>query len=119
MKRLLIIPLLASLLFSAPAMAHTSISKTSIEAGQTIQVLPSNFQFSFGQPVGLAALTLKSTAGKSIPLSFDKPKSMQTSFIVNLPDLAPGDYVFHWRAVSKDGHVIKGKIPFSYKPAQP
>jgi methionine-rich copper-binding protein CopC len=34
-------------------------------------------------------------------------------FAVGLPELAPGDYVVEWRALSQDSHVVTGEIRFS------
>lgn len=96
-----------------PAVAHTTIQSSNIENGAALTDAPTVFEFSFGSAVGLAALELETLSGQAVALSFDPPRGMQKDFSVSLPELASDTYVFKWRAVAKDGHVMKGEVSFT------
>ena len=96
-----------------PALAHTTITTSNIESGSILAELPAALSFSFGANVGLAAVSLATTDGDEIALDYAAPKSMEKSFEVPLPVLVAADYVFSWRAVSTDGHVMTGEIDFT------
>lgn len=96
-----------------PALAHTTISESNIESGATISEVPESLSFAFGGKVGLAAVDLKTEDGAVIALDYVAPKSMEKEFVVPLPELEPAAYTFSWRAVSTDGHVMTGDIPFT------
>jgi methionine-rich copper-binding protein CopC len=103
---------------AAPAAAHVVVKSSNIEKGGAYGValgnpVPENLEIAFNSDVGLAELRLETAAGEPVKLDFAKPKAFQASFIVPLPTLTAGAYVFHWRAVAKDGHAMNGKIEFS------
>ena len=104
---------LAVLLTTAPALAHTTIIKSNIQPGAAMAEAPSVFEFSFGDEVGLAALELETLAGDSILIDFERPSAKDRDFSVPLPAIEPGDYVLKWRAIAKDGHVMRGEVAFS------
>ena len=104
---------IAAILFAAPALAHTKIQAANIENGATLSGAPSAFEFSFGSAVGLAGLELETLAGEAVAISFDPPPGMQKDFSVALPPLVADAYVLKWRAVAKDGHVMKGEVSFT------
>lgn len=97
----------------APALAHTTIETANIEDGATLTDAPPAFEFSFGSAVGLAGLKLETVAGEALTISFDPPRGMQKDFSVALPPLDTDAYVLKWRAVAKDGHVMKGEVSFT------
>lgn len=104
---------IAAVLFAAPALAHTTIKTANIENGATLKEAPPAFEFSFGSAVGLAGLELETLAGAAVAINFDPPRAMQKSFTVALPPLVADTYVLKWRAVAKDGHVMKGEVSFT------
>ncbi len=107
---------LASVAFlAAPALAHTSVQTANIEDAAVIDTLPDDFSFSFGQPVGLIAFSIRTEAGESVDLDFKPPKAPAETFTVPLPDLAPGAYTVEWRTIAKDGHPMTGKSTFELK----
>lgn len=114
MKRLLIAVLAATglLLGSAiPALAHTSLTKSNIEAGSEIAKIPDVLELEFAKAVGLASVTLE--GAHDTETSLKTAKSMSTTHSVTLPDLGPGSYTLTWRAVAGDGHVMTGEISFT------
>ncbi len=112
-RKIFAIAAMAATLFAAPALAHTAIQTANIENGATLTEAPPAFEFSFGSAVGLAALELETAAGKAVEMSFDLPRDMQKDFFVALPPLLKNVYVLKWRAVAKDGHVMKGEVSFT------
>ena len=105
--------LAALLIFASPALAHTTIVASNIEDGIELKAAPEVFEFSFGAEVGLAGLKLETLAGESVEIEFERPRQMGKDFAVPLPSLEPGSYVLKWRAVAKDGHVMRGEIDFT------
>ncbi|WP_425410046.1 copper resistance CopC family protein [Hyphococcus sp.] len=120
MKRLLIGALAAVTFAAGPASAHVAIKSSNIEQGHVYDAspenpLPENLEISFSGDVGLAEIRLETAAGETIDLEYADPKDFQSAFIIPLPSLAVGSYVFHWRALAKDGHAMNGKIEFSVR----
>ncbi len=118
MIRFLVGALVAMLIGAAPAAAHVVVKSSSIEQGGVYGAalgnpVPEKLEITFNGDVGLAELRLETEAGEPVGLDFVKPKVFQASFVIPLPALAAGQYVFHWRALAKDGHAMNGKIEFS------
>ena len=103
----------AVLMLAAPAFAHTTIVASNIEDGAELTSAPDTFEFSFGADVGLAGLELETLAGEAVDIAFERPRQMGKDFSVPLPTLEPNAYVLKWRAVAKDGHVMRGEIDFT------
>lgn len=104
---------LAVVLVAPLASAHTTVKSSTLEDGGIYQTIPEVFDMVFAQKVGLASLVLTDENGNKIDLDFMPPKSMSTEFSIPMPKLQRGDYTISWRAVSKDGHVLKGDIRFT------
>lgn len=102
-------------IMAAPALAHTSVEMTNIEDAAVLETLPDAFSFSFGQPVGLIAFSIRTETGETVETGFQPPRAPAKTFSVPLPDLAPGRYTFEWRTLSKDGHPMNGKSSFELK----
>jgi methionine-rich copper-binding protein CopC len=104
------------LVMASSSLAHTKVESASLEDGGVYQTVPETFDLVFAQDVGLAALELKNEQGDVVSLEYKKPSSMQGTFKVPLPRLTKGAYSLSWRAISKDGHVLKGKVNFTVSP---
>lgn len=105
----------ATLWMAAPASAHTTIIASNIADGAELAASPQTFEFAFGADVGLAGLELETLAGDAVDIAFQRPSEMGRDFSVPLPDLVAGPYVLKWRAVARDGHVMRGEIDFVVK----
>lgn len=114
-QKILAAAFLSLSLAAAPALAHVSVQTTSIEDAAVIERLPDEFAFSFSQPVGLIAFSIRTEAGAAVDLGFTPPRARAKIFTVPLPDLAPGLYVIEWRTMSSDGHPMTGKLTFELK----
>lgn len=102
-------------IMAAPALAHTSVEMANIEDAAVLETLPDAFSFSFGQPVGLIAFSIRTETGEIVDTTFEPPKAPAKSFSVPLPDLPPGRYTLEWRTLSKDGHPMHGRSAFELK----
>ena len=111
--KLLLSACLATIMVAPLANAHTTVKSSTLEDGGIYQTIPDFFDLVFARKVGLASLTLKDTDGKEIVLDFTLPKSMETKFSIPMPKLKNGQYSMSWRAVAKDGHVLKGDMRFT------
>lgn len=104
--------LMASLL--APgAIAHTQVQSATLEDGGVYQTMPDVFDLVFAQKVGLATFSMKDSQGQDVIVDFVPPKSREAKFSIPMPKLQSGLYEMTWRAVSKDGHFVKGSLSFT------
>ena len=53
--------------------------------------------------------------GENIKLSTNILMKTSKIHSINLPKLTSGKYFFKWRAMSEDGHIIKGNLKFNIK----
>jgi len=100
---------------SIPAVqAHTPLLHSVPENGATLETAPAEFVLTFKKKVKLVLLRLK---GGSIDLKL-RPEinAEKDKHALTLPELSTGSYTATWRAIGKDGHVMKGSIPFSIQP---
>lgn len=104
--------LMASLV-TPTAMAHTKVQSATLEDGGVYQTMPDVFDLVFAQKVGLATFSLKNSEGKAVVVDFTPPKSREVKFSIPMPELKSGFYEMTWRAVSKDGHIVKGSLSFT------
>jgi len=56
--------------------------------------------------------TLNKFEGNEVKLSKEPLMKNSKNHSIPLPPLKPGIYNFKWRAMSEDGHIIKGKSNF-------
>lgn len=134
--------LLAALLLSATASAHTAVTAVTPAAFATVSA-PRAVQLSFSEPIDLhfatvkvyplkvtgdhpalnrAAETLLKTAlgakDDAAQRADTAPKLSGMGAKLSLPlkpGLKPGNYAVLWRILSDDGHVVTGQSVFSVK----
>ena len=105
--------LLVALLVIAPAAnAHSPLVATMPVDGAELAAAPDSLQLTFKDTARLARLSL-ARDGADIPLGKDHLMQKATQHEVPLPALADGRYQVWWRALSADGHVIKGTFSFT------
>jgi len=66
-------------------------------------------------PVAMAHTTVKSATLEDGGIYQSLPETFELVFAqkVGLPDLNSGQYTLSWRAMAKDGHVLKGELTFT------
>jgi methionine-rich copper-binding protein CopC len=101
----------ALLAFSGAVLAHATLEKSVPAANSTLAAAPASVDLAFNEAVQVTALTLQ--AGDAKPQDIGPlPKAASSKIIVPLPKLSAGSYTLAWRALSKDNHVMSGKILF-------
>ena len=117
---LIIIPIAAN--------AHSPLSSSSPQDGETLDAPPIEIVMDFKSPAKLIKVELKKSNnkqgnsflgwlfggedGESAPLGESFLMSMNKRQIIPMPSLGAGDYLLSWRAMGEDGHVIKGELTF-------
>jgi len=104
-----------SLLFAATAYAHAHLEKSTPAEKSVLAALPESIVLNFSQAVRLTALSIERGDGTSEPIA-PLPAEAGTTLAVVAPALPAGEYVIAWRALSKDNHVMSGKIHFTVAP---
>lgn len=101
----------ACFLLSATALSHTQLSGSTPADEAVLDAAPAEVHLSFSEAVRLTAVTISSgDETTSLDVELADPA---IEFTVELPKLAPGEYVVAWRALSQDTHVVTGEIRFS------
>jgi len=104
--------ILALLLISPAAKAHSPLAATMPADSAVLAAAPDSLQLTFKGTARLSHLSL-ARDGADIPLGKDQLMRKATQHEVPLPALADGHYQVRWRALSADGHVIKGTFSFT------
>ena len=102
------------LLFTATtfSLSHSVVTNSSPENGARLQVAPKHLDVSFSKPTRVVKASL--THNKNDPVKLTLSTKEPTKLIRLSPaPSATGDYVIKWRALSEDGHALKGSLQFS------
>ena len=108
----------ASLLLALTSLAsaHTTAVDSTPKSGAILDQSPPNIEITFKAPVRVTAVVVQQDGKPERRLASSPPASSATVKIEN-PQLEPGLSHIHWTALSQDGHVIKGVIDLTVKPA--
>ena len=98
---------------AAPVSAHGDLETSTIADGAEIASAPAEMTLTFEEPMALAGVSLTIDGGDEIPLDFTPSRAESESHAIALPTLAQGGYVFTWRALGEDGHVVSETIAFT------
>ena len=106
-----------ALMLSASAMAHSPLTAVTLEDGARLTASPAAIDMRFRDPSRLIRFALVGEAdGAEIGLGDAHLMVKSADHTVILPALAAGRYTASWRAMSQDGHVIKGRFSFTVAP---
>ena len=102
------------MLFSATtlSLSHSVVTNSSPESGARLRVAPKHLEVSFSKPTRVikASITHNEKGQNKLVLSTKEPTKL-IRFSPAPKDV--GNYVVEWRALSEDGHVLKGSLEFS------
>lgn len=104
------------LLWAGPAAvvwAHTPLVSVAPAPGATVAVSPTTVELVFKQPAKLIKLGVSGVQGAPVALRGGSLMLQGAHHRVPLPALASGRHTVRWRAISADGHVIKGQWSFT------
>ena len=78
---------------------------------------PSKIELTFRSKVKLIKIDLNKISVENSKIKIDLKKYTKRSknFNLPMPNITPGKYNILWRALSPDGHIIKGKSEFEVK----
>ncbi len=113
-RRLLIgIALLSTVLTAA---AHTTVKSAEPADGAVLDRSPPSIEIKFEHAVQMTSVSVVAEHAAERKLTFATATG-GTVITVENPALAAGRNEIHWKALSKDGHVISGKLTYTIKPA--
>jgi copper resistance protein C len=112
-RLLLSISLLAVCLGAA---AHTAVKGAKPADGATLDSSPASIEITFEHPVQMTSISVVAEKAAERKVTFT-PTTAATTFTVDKPALTAGHNEVHWKALSKDGHVVTGKLTYTIKPA--
>ena len=120
--------LLIFLLIPSIAFAHSPLSSISPAADAVLDTAPTVIEMTFKSPAKLIKLELfkvnaeakdslfsslfGNDSGDEVSLESDALLQESVTHTIILPLLEAGVYKINWRALSEDGHVIKGESAF-------
>lgn len=100
------------LLLASPAFSHSPLLSSSPTDGASVTALPEAFEMRFKDTARLVRFTLSGEAAGDIELGGDHLMVEAQDHRIKLPILAADAYEVRWRAMSADGHIIKGGLTF-------
>ena len=92
--------------------AHSPVKSIIPENGIVLNKAPTEIKLNFKSAAKLLKTTLQKVEGSDVALSKEPLMKNAKNHSIPLPLLEPGMYHFKWRAMSEDGHIIKGKSNF-------
>ena len=78
---------------------------------------PSKIDLTFKSKVKIIKIYLKEISGdrKKVVINLKNHKERAKNFKIPMPEISLGKHNIFWRALSSDGHIIKGKSKFEVK----
>lgn len=109
----------AALIVTAVAQAHTKLEKSEPADGATLSAAPAMVHLFFNEKPDLKVSKVTVT-GPSGNVELGPAHSMAEKDIMAgiKGSLANGKYTVSWQTAGKDGHVIKGAFSFTVRKAQ-
>jgi len=102
-----------------PAFAHASLVRTDPSASATVDRSPKRVVLTFSEPVSPRFAIVSVTDARGRQRATARPEQADgDSHAVSVPvqTLEPGWYLVYWRAISADGHPVRGAFTFAVGP---
>ncbi|WP_277252750.1 copper resistance CopC family protein [Neptunomonas phycophila] len=112
MKQLKTLIAAAALASSSNLFAHGMMGMTYPQDGAMMMEPTDRVEVKFEMPMKLVNLKVVDSAGKPVAIDFDRSKEASTHFKVMMPNLKADNYEVRWKAMSDDGHMMKGSFGF-------
>ena len=105
------------ILNSTLSYSHSQLTEILPKDNVVYTKTPSQIQLKFRSKVKLIKVDLNKVAedNQKIKLDLDSFKNRSKEFAIPMPSINSGKYNILWRALSPDGHIIKGKSEFEVK----
>lgn len=120
-RRAALVALLLTLLTAAPALAHTTLIKSTPAAGAVLPAAPTTVSLTFGEAVTLPANPLQITGPGGAAWTVGKATIDDATLTFPVTATGPaGAYTMAWQVISDDGDTLKGTVAFTLSaPATP
>jgi methionine-rich copper-binding protein CopC len=108
---------LAALLLSpGHARAHSELRGSEPAGGARLPSPPAEVVLRFNEAVQLTAVTLRDAAGREMRMVLPRDTTPRAVERLGAPPLMPGAWRLEWRAISADGHPVRGTVRFTVEP---
>ena len=95
--------------------AHTALKGAKPADGAVLDSSPPSIEITFEHAVQMTSVSVIAEQAAERKVTF-KPTTSSTTFTVEQPALVAGHNEVRWKALSKDGHVVTGKLTYVVKP---
>lgn len=103
-------------MFNSAVFAHSQLIEILPEDNVTYNEAPPHIEMKFKSEVKLIKIDMIRFDNKQkVKLDTGTLKNKSKEYVISMPQLDTGIYRFQWRALSPDGHIIKGKSDFEVK----
>ena len=120
MRRLVLISAVAgSLVLPATAFAHAALLRTVPQASGTVNVAPRRVELTYSEAVEPRFATVSVTDASGTQETSGSPRrspSNPDTLLIPLRTISEGWYLVYWRAISVDGHPVRGAFTFAVGP---
>lgn len=115
MYKNLIFTFAAILFFTVYSFAHSPLKTTSPANGAVLNETPQMLQFIFAKRARVVKVVMTHKyAGAMHETKLELPNKAMTEELRLTPEFrGHGEYLIEWRALSEDGHALKGKFSFT------
>ena len=96
-----------------PAAAHSPLISSSPADGAVLAAVPNEIEIKFRGTARLVRLALTGEQSGEVTLSEEHLMVEKHRHTVALPAIAADEYEVRWRALSADGHLVKGSFSFT------
>jgi methionine-rich copper-binding protein CopC len=117
MKLIRLMMVIGALAFAMPlvslkAAAHSALTSSSPADGTVVAAAPAEIEMMFRSVAQLIRFRLTGADGNDVTLGEDHLMVKARRHQVELPPIGTGDFTARWRAMSEDGHLLKGDFSF-------
>ena len=97
--------------------SHSQLTEILPRENVVYSKTPPEIKLKFRSQVKLVKIDLNNINEKNqkLKLNLDSLNKRSKEFVIPMPKISSGKYNILWRALSPDGHIIKGKSEFEVK----
>lgn len=107
-----------ALCIAATAHAHAFLDQAQPKVGSVVPAAPAEVRLQFSEALepAFSSIRVLDANGRPVAAGAQVDREHPEVLRLALPQLAPGAYVVHWRAVSVDTHASDGRYVFTVRP---
>ncbi|MEM8788764.1 MAG: copper resistance protein CopC [Pseudomonadota bacterium] len=112
---ILSLTVLALLIFTAAAFAHSKKKTSEPADGAVLTAPPEVIRMGFDMPITITMFAVTDAAGGQMAVERMDGQQQVTTFEAVPAAMGPGNYSVEWRGLSADGHPVQGGFTFEVK----